>query len=85
MSTGDKLVQMGISLRNGYGSTEFGNPSMAWDDIPRTSTKPDPGWMWYRVPQDAPNIKWEPQGDGTYELVVYVRDSSYSLLVELRC
>ena len=82
MSTGDKLVQSGVSLRNSYGGTEFGDPStVARDDISRTSTKPDPDWMWYRVPQDAPNVKWEPQGDGTYELVVYVHGSSYSLLV----
>ncbi|GJE98682.1 putative NRPS-like protein biosynthetic cluster [Phanerochaete sordida] len=71
LSTGDKLVQAGVPLRNGYGGTEFGNPTMPWDQIPRTSSKPDPDWAWYRVPVDAPNIKWEPQGDGTYELVVY--------------
>lgn len=45
---------------------------MAWDKIPRMSTKPDPDWAWHRAPVDAPNIKWEPQGDGTYELVIYV-------------
>ena len=75
-STGDKLIHAGVPLRNGYGGSEFGCPFMAWDDIPRTSTKPDPDWAWYRVPQDAHNVRWEPQGDGSYELVVYVCDSS---------
>ncbi|EKM52251.1 uncharacterized protein PHACADRAFT_260494 [Phanerochaete carnosa HHB-10118-sp] len=71
LSTGDKLVRAGVPLRNGYGGTEFGNPVVPWDKIPRTSTRTDPDWAWFRVPVDAPHIKWENQGDGTYELVIY--------------
>ncbi|EKM52250.1 uncharacterized protein PHACADRAFT_211524 [Phanerochaete carnosa HHB-10118-sp] len=71
LSTGDKLVRAGVPLRNGYGCTEIGNPMVSWDKLPRTSTKTDPDWVWFRVPVDAPHIKLESQGDGTYELVIY--------------
>ena len=71
ISVGDKLVQAGVNLCNGYGGTEFGNPVLPWDRIPRTSTKPDPDWYWFRVAEDA-NVRFEPQGDGSYELVVLV-------------
>ena len=53
---------------------------MAWDEIPRTSTRPDPDWSWFHVPQDAAHIKWEQQDDGTSELVIYVRNISQLVL-----
>lgn len=64
-------MRAGVNLCNGYGGTEFGNPVLPWDRIPRESTEPDTDWYWYRVAEDA-NLRFEPQGDGSYELVVVV-------------
>ena len=64
---------------SGYGGTEFGNPGMVWDDIPTPSNGPDPDWAYMHVPADAPNVKWEPLGDGTYELIVHVSVYSSAL------
>ncbi|EKM60508.1 uncharacterized protein PHACADRAFT_246502 [Phanerochaete carnosa HHB-10118-sp] len=80
VSTGDKLVQMGVRLQSTYGGTEFANPSMAWGGVLVTIARPNPDWAWFCAPPDAPNIKWEPQGDGTYELIVYETDN-YDLAV----
>ncbi|EKM59937.1 uncharacterized protein PHACADRAFT_206156 [Phanerochaete carnosa HHB-10118-sp] len=74
VSTGDKLVQMGVRLHSSYGSTEIGDSYVAWGEIPAISYEPDPNWAWFHAPPNAPNIKWDPQGDGTYELVVYETD-----------
>lgn len=68
---GNRLVEAGVPLRNVYGGTEFGAPMLAWDKIPRSSTRPDPDWHWYWI-LDSPDIRWDLQGDGTYELVVVV-------------
>ena len=66
-SVGNKLVQAGVPLCNGYGGTEFGNPMLSWDRIPR-----DQDWYYFHFAPDA-NVRFESQGDGTYELVVVVR------------
>ena len=66
-SVGDKLVKAGVPLCNGYGGTEFGNPMLPWDQIPR-----DDDWYWFRF-KETSNVRFEDQGDGTYELVVFVR------------
>ncbi|EKM50011.1 uncharacterized protein PHACADRAFT_130503 [Phanerochaete carnosa HHB-10118-sp] len=75
VSTGDKLVQMGVRLHSGYGSTEIGNAYVAWGEIPAISHEPDPNWAWFHASPNTPNVKWDPQGDGTYELVVYETDN----------
>ena len=56
----------GVRLRNGYGGTEFGNPPLPWDRLPQ----PDPDWYWHYI--TYPNMVLDPQGDGTYELVINV-------------
>ncbi|KIP12212.1 hypothetical protein PHLGIDRAFT_508051 [Phlebiopsis gigantea 11061_1 CR5-6] len=71
---GNKLVTAGVPLCNGYGGTEFGNPMLAWDKIPR-----DEDWYYFHFAPDA-NVRFENQGDGTYELVV-VQTERYHLAV----
>ena len=57
-------------MRNGYGGMEFGNPFIAWDQLPRTSTGAnETDWYWFHAKD---NVQFEPQGDGSYEMVVYV-------------
>ena len=72
IAVGDKLVEAGVNLRNTLGGTEFGTPFLSWDQIARSSTKPDLDWYWFHVSPDANNIRFVPQGDGSYELVIYV-------------
>ena len=75
ISVGDALVDAGIRLRNGYGGTEFGNPPLSWDKIPQ----PDLDWYWHYI--QSPNMVFESQGDGTFELVINVHLFSPSALL----
>lgn len=72
--TGDKLVNAGIPLVTAYGGTEFGAPTLAYPDDQSVDSpiKPNKDWMWLRF-MDTPNIRWVPEGDGTYELHIIVR------------
>lgn len=67
-TVGDKLFKAGVRIFNGYGGTEFGNPTLPWDKVPF-----DGDWYWFHF-KDASNMRFESQGDGTYELVVDVSD-----------
>lgn len=74
--TGQKLQAAGVKLYAVYGSTELGTPSTVFDiddsqglDNPHAKTSAD--WQWMRFP-DRLNIRWSPQGDGSYELQVLV-------------
>ncbi|KAH7913622.1 putative aminoadipate reductase [Hygrophoropsis aurantiaca] len=61
---GDALVAAGIRISSVYGGTEFGAITTVirrpgeWND-----------WQWTRF-SDKSNLRWVPQGDGTYELQV---------------
>ncbi|KIP12189.1 hypothetical protein PHLGIDRAFT_371020 [Phlebiopsis gigantea 11061_1 CR5-6] len=78
-SVGARLVDAGVHLANGYGGTEFGSPMLPWDRVPRSSGAPDGDWYWFRVAPVA-NVRFEPQGDGQFELVV-VETDGYHLAV----
>ncbi|KAF8436597.1 putative nonribosomal peptide synthetase [Boletus edulis BED1] len=65
VNVGQKLWAAGVKLANAYGGTEFGVPVAATDERDTA----DGDWMWVRFP-DTQNIRWDPQGDGTYELQV---------------
>ncbi|GJF00095.1 acetyl-CoA synthetase-like protein [Phanerochaete sordida] len=80
LATGNRLTQQGVRLQSGYGSTEIGNPTMAWDDFPTRSERGDPDWMYLRTPPNARNVRWEPQGDGTWELII-VETDDYEIAV----
>ena len=70
-----KLLEYGRGVRmfSLYGATEFGAPMKApWA---RSATqalgRPDSEWEYCQV-SDAATVRWEDQGDGTFELVVLV-------------
>lgn len=66
------MVASGVPLFCSYGGTETGSPTQAWDVVPTSELFNNPDWQWMRM-VDFATIHWEPQGDGSYELVVYVR------------
>lgn len=70
VSVGDSLVHAGVRLRDGYGGSEFNNPAKPWDQIPLKSTELDLDWYWHWITDS--NMRFAPQGDGTFELVVHV-------------
>ena len=76
-------MRAGVPLSNGYGGSEFGNPFRPWDQKPRTSTGPDLDWYWFQVKENSKNVRFEPQGDGSYELVVFVSASRRRACLDL--
>ena len=71
------MIAAGVPIFSAYGGTETGNPSQQWTKLPRSERVGNPDWEWIRVSEIA-SVKWEPQGDGSYELIVYVCDKSSS-------
>ena len=71
------MVASGVPLFCAYGGTEIGNPTQAWDAVPTNELFHNPDWQWMRM-ADVVTVHWEPQGDGSYELVVYVRFRHFS-------
>ncbi|GJE97028.1 acetyl-CoA synthetase-like protein [Phanerochaete sordida] len=69
---GDKLAADGVPLHAGYGGGEFGNPIVSWDEVSSAALR-SPDWKWYRFSAE-PDVRMIPQGDGTYELVIYETD-----------
>ncbi|GJE99007.1 acetyl-CoA synthetase-like protein [Phanerochaete sordida] len=69
---GDKLVEAGVNLCSVYGGTEYGVYTRMFDAD--TSLGPDApvktrwDWAWVQFPDDRLKIRWDPQGDGSYEL-----------------
>ncbi|KAJ7458517.1 hypothetical protein FB451DRAFT_1046638 [Mycena latifolia] len=61
---GNELVGAGVPLRNLYGVTELGAISSI---IPWEGDEKD--WEWVRF-SDKVTLRWEPQGDGTFECQV---------------
>ncbi|KAG6835248.1 putative NRPS-like protein biosynthetic cluster [Arthromyces matolae] len=59
---GDLLVDAGVRLRSAYGGTEFGSPG----NITSLDGE-DKDWEYIRFGSDRVNIRWVPQGDGTFE------------------
>ncbi|EKM50930.1 uncharacterized protein PHACADRAFT_199768 [Phanerochaete carnosa HHB-10118-sp] len=70
-STGSKLFQAGIKLSCVYGGTEFGTPVRIWDESPGSlhTSGVDPAWQYIQIRKTI-TVRWEPQSDGTYELVI---------------
>ncbi|KAE9392236.1 putative aminoadipate reductase [Gymnopus androsaceus JB14] len=73
-ATGDFLIANSVNLRVGYGGTEFGCPALS-----NLENSPE-DWAWHRF-SDSPHIRWNPQGDGTFELQLLNTDS-YCVVVE---
>ena len=58
---GDFLVESGVKLQPVYGGTEFGVPTYALSQ--HTDEK---DWEYMQFSERA-NVRWVPQGDGTFE------------------
>lgn len=69
---GDQLAVAGVKLTSIYAATEVGLPTPTF--YPENPTEKDRSameWEWVQI-NDRFNPRWEPQGDGTYELHLLV-------------
>ncbi|KAF5318761.1 hypothetical protein D9619_011064 [Psilocybe cf. subviscida] len=78
--TGRQLVRAGVRLVSMYGGTEFGIPVHFTRQAPRTSEVDYP-WEYFSLDENV-NARFEPQGDGTYELQFLRHDTRHDLPVE---
>ncbi|KAJ7656957.1 putative aminoadipate reductase [Mycena polygramma] len=75
---GDFLVSQGVNVVPIYGATEFGAPTL----IKRRKAEEDAGeWAWLRF-SDRSNLRWVPQGDGTFECQLLNVPETHQLSVE---
>ena len=76
--SGDKLVAAGVKLYSCYGGTEYGVHTKILDaddsQGPDANVKTSADWEWVAFP-DSMECRWDPQGDGSYELQCIVRTS----------
>ncbi|RDB20739.1 Non-canonical non-ribosomal peptide synthetase FUB8 [Hypsizygus marmoreus] len=72
---GDFMVAAGVKLNPGYGGTEFGSPTHA---IPRKGDESEWAYMEF---SPRSNVRWVPQGDGTYECQ-FLTTETHSLPIE---
>jgi hypothetical protein len=63
---GDNLVKAGVRLRSLYGTTEIGTPTLL---LPNEATTEE--WEWMKF-WDATDVRWEAQGDSTFEAIFMV-------------
>ncbi|KAF8649496.1 hypothetical protein AX16_005765 [Volvariella volvacea WC 439] len=62
--TGDMLVEAGVRLDSLYGGTEFGGVTKLY-----TRSRDDKAWEYIEFDERV-NVRYAPQGDGTYELQI---------------
>ncbi|KAF7297405.1 General substrate transporter [Mycena indigotica] len=74
-SLGKNLVNAGVKLVNLYGGTEFGAVSYA---IPLEGDERE--WEYCRFVEGV-NVRWEPQGDGTFECQ-FLHSDSHTVAIE---
>ncbi|KAF8215590.1 acetyl-CoA synthetase-like protein [Mycena galopus ATCC 62051] len=75
---GDSLFSQGVNIVPIYGATEFGAPTI----VKRRQAELDAGeWAWLRF-SDRVNIRWEPQGDGTFECQFLTVPETHQVSVE---
>ncbi|KAF5322455.1 hypothetical protein D9619_001794 [Psilocybe cf. subviscida] len=60
---GNFMASSGVKLSPVYGGTEFGGPTYM---LSRPGYDPENDWEWMSL-DDRMNVRWDPQGDGTYE------------------
>lgn len=60
-------------MYSGYGGTEFGSPMKTWDETPGSLAplEIDSEWNYKQVSKFV-SVRWEPQGDGKFELIILV-------------
>ena len=82
---GDKLAAAGVKLFSLYGGTEYGalTKIMDADDSqgPSAPVKTSKDWAWFSFVEERLKMRWDPQGDGTYELHFLVRINFSKALV----
>ncbi|KAJ7489282.1 putative aminoadipate reductase [Mycena latifolia] len=66
---GDALVDAGINLLGVYGATEIGPITAV---IPRERDAKE--WSWLRI-SDVVDVRWAPQGDGTFECQILTSEN----------
>jgi acyl-coenzyme A synthetase/AMP-(fatty) acid ligase len=71
---GNFMTTQGVVLAPIYGATEFGGPTY----MSRRPGGTENDWEWMSI-DERTGIRWEPQGDGTYECQFIVRLSSFCL------
>ncbi|KAF7341014.1 Acetyl-CoA synthetase-like protein [Mycena sanguinolenta] len=75
---GDALFSQGANILPIYGATEFGIPTV----VKRHQAEVDAGeWAWFRF-NNRVNVRWEPQGDGTFECQLLTVPETYQVCVE---
>ncbi|KAF7341009.1 Acetyl-CoA synthetase-like protein [Mycena sanguinolenta] len=75
---GDALFSQGVNILSIYGATEFGLPTFA----KRRQAEVDAGeWAWFRF-NNRVNVRWEPQGDGTFECQFLTVPETHQVSVE---
>ncbi|KAF8192961.1 putative aminoadipate reductase [Pholiota molesta] len=72
---GDFMTEAGVYLTPAYGATEFGAVSRFFR---KEGDEKDWEWMWF---SDITNIRWDPQGDGTYE-IQFLTNERHQVAVE---
>lgn len=68
---GDFLIENGITLQSVYGGTEVGGP--AYSSLREDDKKE---WEYVEFGKNC-DVRWIPQGEGTYECHLYVRLPPY--------
>ncbi|KAJ7776532.1 hypothetical protein DFH07DRAFT_798512 [Mycena maculata] len=74
---GDGLVDAGVNLLLAYGTTETGGISAMW---PYGGDERD--WAWFRI-SDRVNVRWMPQGDGTFECQLLTSETHVPMVENL--
>lgn len=82
---GGQLTAAGVKLFSVYGGTEYGVYTGVFDTDdsqgPDAPVKTSQDWAWMTFPQDRVICRWDPQGDGTYELQFIVCTGVKSICV----
>ena len=69
---GDDLVAAGVKITSLYAATEIGLPTPIFDPEPCSAGVRDPmDWEWVEICDDV-KARWDPQGDGSFELQILV-------------
>ncbi|KAJ6514511.1 hypothetical protein C8R47DRAFT_962145, partial [Mycena vitilis] len=75
---GDLLFKQGVNITPIYGATEFGMPTV----VKRRKSEQEAGeWEWLRFSSRA-NVRWAPQGDGTFECQFLTVPETHQVSVE---
>ncbi|KAF7979760.1 hypothetical protein HWV62_41154 [Athelia sp. TMB] len=66
INVGDSLAKAGVPIRSVWGGTEFGTPVALVGDEEQQRLRTPADWN-YQCLSKLVNVRWAPQGDGTFE------------------